>query len=121
MTTPNPFFPVQTPSAPQPTQAQLLAAAQNHMSLDGRQLLAQMVSVIQRNWSAVWANPNFTPAQYVAQLGTSAAEVFRCAGLLVGCIAAINPTLLDPKYLSAAKAYTVHPDGTVTLNSSSGS
>ena len=115
MTTPNPF--VATPATPsQPNKAQLLAAAQARMTADGRHLLQQMVGVVQRNWSAAWENPNFTAAEFLAQLGPQAAEVFRCAGLLTACVAAINPSLLDAKYLSAKQPYTAHADGTVTLN-----
>jgi hypothetical protein len=112
MSTPNPFL---APVAPL-TKSQQLVAAQNRLTVDGRQLLSQVVSTIQRNWSAVWANANFTAAEFLAQLGPTAAEVFRCASLLTACVAAIDPSLLDPKYLSAAQPCTSNADGTVTIN-----
>lgn len=111
----NPFLPPPAPVSQQ-TVEQKMAAVQQQLVTDGRRLLTQMVNTVQRNWTAVWENADFTPPQFLAQLGPTAVDVFRSSAALTAALYAIAPQLLDAKYLSAKYPYTAHPDGTITID-----
>ena len=117
----NPFLPAPPPT-PAQVQAAKLQALVAQIGRDGATLLQQAIATIERNWSAVWMNPNFTAAEIVAVMGPAAAEIFRSAGIFTAAIEQIGlgaPTpaeLLDSKYLSAAVPYTANADGTIVLN-----
>jgi len=79
------------------------------------QLFRQNVAAWARSMKDVWSNPRFTPAEVLTALGPNAAALFQrsaeeAAFLELespGCTAAV---------VALVKPYTVHSDGTVTLN-----
>lgn len=123
----NPFFPVESVTL---TEEQKKEEALNNtvqfLIGDGRRLLEQTVRLIQGQWSQVWENGAFTPAEIVAKMGTDAVEIFRASALLTEAIYRIameSPEpreLLDVKYLSAKYGYTANADGSITPNSDPG-
>lgn len=117
----NPFITSAAPTAEQ-IRAANLAAFVGRLNEGGRMLLQSVVQFIKTNWEGVWENPEFTPAEVLAAMGTSAAETFRTAAILtaavyqIGMEAPVPTDILPAKYLSAAMPCTVHEDGTVTRN-----
>jgi hypothetical protein len=76
-----------------------------------------------REWEWVWENPNFTPAQVLAELGADAAKAFATHAKYVQMIlevAAINnyPNPLEAKYKATGLPCTFNEDGSVTITES---
>lgn len=87
---------------------------------------ARLAETIIREWEhgfdALWNNPQATPAEVLAELGTDAAEVFELSSTTCQFIAAILSGRLDEKLaaiqakIAAKPATTVHEDGSVTID-----
>jgi hypothetical protein len=87
---------------------------------------ARLAETIIREWEhgfdALWNNPQATPAEVLAELGTDAAEVFELSAATVQFMAAILSGRLDEKLaaiqakIEAKPATTVHEDGSVTID-----
>lgn len=63
----------------------------------------------------LWSNPNATPAEILAELGTDAAAVFQRGADLVEFLITKGIASMDPAEYTPPQAYTAHQDGTVTL------
>jgi hypothetical protein len=77
----------------------------------------------QRIFPLVWTSDDYTPTEFFAEAGTQAVKFMRIAGENVEHIAALaaidGKTLhdfLDPSEYTPPRAYTVHSDGTITIN-----
>lgn len=79
-----------------------------------------LLSAHQKAYKLLWDSPDATPAMILEKLGARAAEAFVRGGdavrFLLGAdtgrpIAAMQPNEYEPPV-----AYTMHPDGTVTIN-----
>jgi hypothetical protein len=87
---------------------------------------ARLAETIIREWEhgfdALWNNPQATPAEVLAELGTDAAEVFELSSATCQFMAAILSGRLDEKLadiqakIAAKPATTVHEDGSVTID-----
>jgi hypothetical protein len=87
---------------------------------------ARLAETIIREWEhgfdALWNNPQVTPAEVLAELGTDAAEVFELSAATVQFMAAILSGRLDEKLaaiqakIAEKPATTVHEDGSVTID-----
>jgi len=63
----------------------------------------------------LWHNPNATPAEILAELGTDAAAVFQRGADLVEFLLTKGIASMDPAEYTPPQAYTAHQDGTVTI------
>jgi len=106
---------------PFPTAPAVVSPAQqaaNQVFASGRQLANLMVNTYVNSYRAVWNNPNATPQQVIAAMGTGAAAVFAhsaaIAAFLVSQGAPGIPT-------TAPTGWTVvsNSDGTVTATQAS--
>ena len=84
-------------------------------------LLQSSIHTIQENWSNIWENPDVTPAEMLAAMGTNAVQIFQTSADYTLVIYNIGqslspPITLDPKYLSAKYPYVAHADDTITLS-----
>ena len=87
---------------------------------------ARLAETIIREWEhgfdALWNNPQATPAEILAELGTDAAEVFELSSATFQFMAAILSGRLDEKLadiqakIAEKPATTVHEDGSVTID-----
>ena len=87
---------------------------------------ARLAETIIREWEhafdALWNNPNATPEQVLAELGTDAAEAFELSGATVQFLSVILPNRLDDEWarlqgkVAAKPATTVHEGGSVTID-----
>jgi hypothetical protein len=87
---------------------------------------ARLAETIIREWEhgfdALWNNPQATPAEILAELGTDAVEVFELSSVTCQFMAAILSGRLDEKLadiqakIAEKPATTVHEDGSVTID-----
>ena len=107
---------------PEPTAAEL--AAQSVVDAVNDEILHR-VKIHQTCWQTIWKNdrPGATPAAVLAALGTKAGLIFAFASENLDhidrCAKMVGKTRVD--FISDADcippmAYTVHADGTVTIN-----
>jgi hypothetical protein len=74
-----------------------------------------LLEAMTKSFDAVWENPAKTPAQMIAAQGTAARGNFQDHARTV--VYLIQSGVAVPaKYQSAPRDYTVHDDGTVTLD-----
>lgn len=111
----NPFIQNTTPPTQEQLKAFRLQREQVELIRAGQQLLQNSIQTVRGQWEGVWENASFTPAEKLAEMGTDAVAIFQTAAIFTAAIYAIDPSLLDEKYLSAGLPYTAHEDGTITL------
>ena len=70
--------------------------------------------VHQKGMTSVWNNPNYTPEEIFAALGTDAEEAVKFSALLANLITQIEPTSVIN--VPADKELVMTGDGTVTIN-----
>ena len=77
----------------------------------------QSFQTLLRSWGdgmvAIWKDPK--PEEVLKALGTDATELFQLSGKTIAFLESVSPGCTD-RYTSLVKPFTVHPDGTVTLN-----
>lgn len=97
-----------TPPPPSPEQIAAQVRMQAKMTYD------LLMNAFSRGASQFWQNPDATPAQIAAALGTDAAEAFALHGKLGAMLATISPEAVA-KVHQMVGAFTVNEDGTVTV------
>lgn len=112
------------PITPIPGQSEPAAVPKMRALVDTLESeLTHLASVHQNLFNKLWNDPDSTPAENLAALGDRAGNVMALATLNVQNIAAMAPlfnkTLADylqPEDYTPPLAFTVHDDGTVTLD-----
>lgn len=76
----------------------------------------------EQGFDALWNNPQATPEEILAEMGTDAAEVFELSTAMIGLMSNILPSKLPDEWtriqakIAAKPATTVNEDGTVTID-----
>lgn len=87
-----------------------------------RRLVDTLMQSWERPFDLLWANPNSTPAELLAEIGTDAAELFAenaaLVQFLVSRLAGKDDALVAKIMAKVATipSYTANQDGTVTLD-----
>ena len=82
----------------------------------------QLIQSWEQGFDALWNNPNATPEEILAEMGTDAGEVFELSTAMIGLMANVLPGKLDDEWariqtkIAAKPATTVNEDGTVTID-----
>ena len=79
-----------------------------------RMTYQQLLQVFNNGARQFWQNPNATPADIAAALGTDAVEVFQLHGKIGELLASINPAAIAVG-ASVVGEFTYNEDGTVTV------
>lgn len=86
--------------------------------------LEHRIDIHRRLFRLVWNCPDYTPQEFFNECGAQGAKFLEIAGANLNHIAALalldGKTLndmLDPSEYTPPAPYTVHHDGTITLNS----
>jgi hypothetical protein len=74
----------------------------------------QLLQVFNNGARQFWQNPQATPAEIAAALGTDAVEVFQLHGKIGALLATINPAVIA-EGASVVGEFTYNADGTVTV------
>ena len=74
----------------------------------------QLLQVFNNGARQFWRNPQATPAEIAAALGTDAVEVFTLHGKIGALLASINPAAIADG-ASVVGEFTYNEDGTVTV------
>lgn len=92
-----------------------------------REILQRMASAAadllgshQEMYRRLWHSTDATPAEILAEIGTRGEEVFLRGGDVVGFLLGVGTgrpvATMSPAEYTPPGAYTIHSDGTVTLN-----
>ena len=96
---------------------ELSVAARGAQRLKG--LPAFQFSLLLNSWKAgveiIWAKPALT-VEVLAALGTDAAELFDLSSKTAAFLHSVKPGCVDATVALINQYYTVHQDGTVTLD-----
>lgn len=92
-----------------PAQSALAVAEQA-----SKHALETLRAVCVQTFCSVWHNPNVTPAEMLAAMGTNAAAAFDQHARTVQYLLASGVTL-DAADCTPPLAYTIHEDGSITL------
>jgi len=100
----------------QPTSTAVTPAQREAAKIraDAFENFSRLVAAYEYGLKQFWDNPNATPAEIAAALGTDAAEVFQLHGTLATVIRQVKPNA-DISSASDYGTYTVNADGTVTV------
>jgi len=96
----------QNPSTPEEIAATLKLQAKN--------IYNNMVSTFNRGSKMFWNNPNATPEQISAALGSDAKELFELHYKLGQLISSVDPIAITPG-TTVIGQFTMNEDGTVTV------
>jgi len=99
------------PSSPELSHAERAARA---LRSQARATFQQLASTFNATCRQFWANPNATPAEIAAALGTDAAEVFALHGRLGAMLTAVRPEAIA-EGVALVGQFSVNADGTVTI------
>lgn len=101
-----------------PTPAQIAAGQIRQIA---RQQFVQLAAAGLRGFKLIWQNPNATPQQVLAELGTDAAAIFALAKLNIETLTAAAQIggAPSPQMPSVPEGFStaVNPDGSVKLTS----
>jgi hypothetical protein len=75
----------------------------------------QLIRATKQTFKNVWFNPEVTPQEIFNEFGTNASIIFKDHAAAVQCVLTIDPTALDPADYTPPFAYTIKPDGSVTV------
>ena len=78
--------------------------------------LRQLADATKRVFATMWHNPEVSRAEMAAALGTNAASAFATHAATVAYLLGRDASLLSPEDYTPPQAYTLHEDGTLTLN-----
>jgi hypothetical protein len=101
---------------PTPTQPSEIADA---LRTQATNIYNNMVSVFNRGSKMFWDNPNATPEQIAASLGTDAKQLFELHYKLGQLISSVDPLAIYAGS-SVIGQFTMNEDGTVTVIPTSG-
>lgn len=101
--------PIVTP--PTPDAALDVALRLDRLRTDGLRQLKENTVV---SFNAFWFNPDVTPAQILAKLGTNAVRAFEDHAATVAFLLA-RGVEMQPSEYTPPVAYTAHEDGTITM------
>jgi len=80
-----------------------------------RSAYQHLVTVFNNGSKQFWRNPQASPSQIAAALGTDAAEVFELHAKLGAFLASIRPEAIQ-EGIDMVGQFTCNQDGTVTIN-----
>jgi hypothetical protein len=100
-----------TPVVNELTPAQRQA---NQIKQNTRTVFQSMVTAFNQGAKQFWANPQATPSQIAAALGTDAKEVFELHGKLGALLAEVRPAAIQ-EGAAVVGQFTYNEDGTVTI------
>jgi hypothetical protein len=89
------------------------------LKLQAKNIYSNMVNVFNRGSKMFWDNPNATPEQIAASLGSDAKQLFQLHYQLGQLISSVNPTDIATGS-SVIGQFTMNEDGTVTILPPSG-
>ena len=76
----------------------------------------RLAEICVKTWEDVWENDRVTPQKVLQKMGANAASFFLYHSLLIELSGKISEITLPEKVKSAKLPYTVHKDGTITIN-----
>jgi hypothetical protein len=79
-----------------------------------RATFQQLASTFNQTSRQFWSNPQATPAEIAAALGTDAAEVFALHGRLGAMLTAVRPEAIA-EGVALVGQFSINADGTVTI------
>lgn len=94
------------------TAVQASLASMQALRTDG---LQQLADATRRAFRLMWHNPDATPAQMAAALGTNAAAAFARHAATVQFLLSQRPGILAPEDYTPPLAYQLENDGSLTL------
>lgn len=89
----------------------------NSIKGSARQTFQMMVNAFNIGSKTFWKNPNATPSEIAAALGTDAKEIFQLHYALGQLIGSIKPEAIEQGLLVIGQ-FTMNDDGTVTISDS---
>jgi hypothetical protein len=102
-------------SDPLPTPAEV---AHREISNRVRAAFTQLQGALAAGQNLLWANPDATPKDVLAEFGTEAVQLFQLSNIAVEAINAVASITGGPQIGSIVPPdvhYTLHADGTITL------
>lgn len=100
-----------------PTSIDKAVRVANTIKGTTRQTFQMMVNAFNIGSKTFWKNPNATPSEIAAALGTDAKEIFQLHYALGQLIGSIKPEAIEQGLLVIGQ-FTMNEDGTVTITDS---
>jgi len=88
--------------------------AARQIKQQARSTFQQLANTFNQTSRQFWSNPQATPAEIAAALGTDAAEVFSLHGKLGAMLSTVKPEAIA-EGVALVGQFTVNADGTVTI------
>jgi hypothetical protein len=86
----------------------------HNMSTKAKAGLDYLRASTKANFDGVWRNPDFTPAQMIAAMGTNARQNFERHAATIQYLLYMGLSIPSSEY-TPLQAYTVQADGTIVL------
>ena len=101
---------VQNPTQPTQTELDLI-----EMSNQTAQVLENLRATTVNTFNRIWHGETITPAQYLAVMGNKAVDAFALHAASVQLLLQAGVTITPDQY-TPPLTYTMHQDGTITLD-----